>query len=111
MELILQAGDGIKWEADLAWVVRGGADPLDWLARYGDKVICTHVKDIAAAGTCLDEDGWADVGHGTMDWATLFDRASAAGCTQFVAEHDNPKDHTRFAERSIATMKKLEGNT
>jgi sugar phosphate isomerase/epimerase len=45
------------------------------------------------------------VGHGTVDWKAIMAALRAAGVTHFVMEHDNPKDHTRFATRSIAAAK------
>ena len=56
---------------DVAWVIRGGADPLKWIADYGQRITAVHVKDIAPAGENANEDGWADVGHGTVDWRGL----------------------------------------
>ena len=49
-------------------MIRGGADPLEWMRPYGNRITAVHVKDIAPAGESADEDGWADVGHGTVDW-------------------------------------------
>jgi len=90
---------------DVAWVIRGGADPLAWIEKYRDRITAAHVKDIAPAGQNADEDGWADVGHGTVDWPAIMAALRAVGVMHFVMEHDNPKDHTRFATRSIATAK------
>ncbi len=104
LEFILDADPAIEWEADLAWVVRGGADPAAWLQRYSGRVSALHVKDIAPAGTKSDEDGWADVGEGTMDWAALFAAGRQAGADLMVAEHDNPSDFERFARTTIAAM-------
>ena len=58
-------GDRLLWEADLAWAVRGGVDPRQWIERYRGRIPLVHVKDIAPAGEKADEDGWADVGTGT----------------------------------------------
>ena len=88
---------------DVAWVIRGGADPFAWIEKYKDRITAAHVKDIAPAGQNTDEDGWADVGHGTVDWASLIAALRNIGCTHFVMEHDNPKDDARFATRSIAS--------
>ena len=96
--------DGVLWEADLAWIVNGAADPKSWLARFAGRVPCIHVKDIAAVGENTAEDGWADVGHGTLDWRDLWQAARAAGAEIMIAEHDNPSDGERFARRSIASM-------
>ncbi len=59
-----------------------------------------HVKDLAPAGECLDEDGWADPGYGTMGWKDLSGRLRKAGVKYFVAEHDKPNDVARFARRA-----------
>ena len=53
------------------------------------------------------EDGWADVGQGVVDWKTIMAALKMAGCKNFVLEHDNPSDHTRFATRSAAFVKGL----
>ncbi|MCM2294032.1 sugar phosphate isomerase/epimerase [Allorhizobium sp. BGMRC 0089] len=105
LAILLDAAPEIGWEADIAWVVRGGADPLDWVKRYGPRITAAHVKDIAPAGECADEDGWADVGHGVIDWKTITAALKSAGCDLFIMEHDKPKDAERFASRSIAAFK------
>ena len=99
--------DGVLWEADLAWIARAGADPAEWLERYGARLVSVHVKDIAPAGENLDEDGWADVGTGTVDWAALWPIAVRAGASLMIAEHDKPSDFTRFARVSADKMRKL----
>jgi sugar phosphate isomerase/epimerase len=104
MDAIFDGGPDLEWEIDVAWVLRGGSDPLDWIARHGRRITAAHVKDIAPAGT-LAEDGWADVGQGTVDWAGLMPVLRDAGCGVFVLEHDNPADHVRFATRSLAAVK------
>jgi sugar phosphate isomerase/epimerase len=105
MQLILDNAPSIEWEMDVAWVVRGGCDPLEWIKTHGHRITAAHVKDLAPVGTCEEEGGWADLGHGTMDWPTLMDALRKAGCDLFVCEHDNPSNLNRFAERSIASFK------
>ena len=92
---------GIAWEADLAWVVRGGADPLAWIDRHAERLRAVHVKDIAPQGEKADEDGWADPGTGTMDWRALTDRLNRLGLAHWVMEHDNPSDDARFARAGM----------
>lgn len=101
MKVILDYAPSISWEADIAWIVRGGADPFDWIRDYGNRLTAVHVKDIAPSGECADEDGWADVGQGTMDWKRLMDALKATPAKLFVMEHDKPSDAVRFAKRSI----------
>jgi Sugar phosphate isomerases/epimerases len=106
MEIILETAPKIEWECDVAWVIRGKADPVAWFDRYGDRVTAVHVKDLAAEGENPEESGWADVGHGVVGWDDLIKTVQQKTRSEyFVAEHDNPSDAVRFATRSIATAK------
>ncbi len=105
MDIILTEAPSIEWEVDVAWIVRGNADPLEWIRKYGNRISTAHVKDIAPEGMCTDEDGWADVGQGTMDWKGIMAALREVGTDLFVMEHDKPNDATRFATRSIAAFK------
>ncbi len=104
LECIFEEAPDLVWEADLAWIVRGGADPVAELAKHSARVVAVHVKDIAPAGQCVDEDGWADPGHGTLDWGKLLPAIKAAGAEYFVVEHDKPNDVKRFATRARDTV-------
>ena len=57
-------------EADIAWVVRGGADPLQWI-KTGQAPHRGPCQGHRPRRREADEDGWADVGHGTVDWKAL----------------------------------------
>ncbi len=105
--LIFEAAPKLLWEIDIAWVVRGGADPIEWIKRYGDRITSVHLKDIAPAGEATDEDGWADVGHGTIDFKPVIAALKSTPASTFIVEHDNPKDIERFARRSLATALSL----
>lgn len=52
LELVFAEAEGspLTWQADVAWLVRGGAEPDMWLWRYRDRLVSAHVKDIAPAG-------------------------------------------------------------
>lgn len=104
-EAIFEGGPDLEWEADIAWIVKGGADPFDWINRHSRRITAAHVKDIAPAGENGDEDGWADPGEGTMEWPSLMTALRATNCQYFVMEHDNPNDHQRFATRAITAAK------
>lgn len=103
---ILEAAPGIGWEMDVAWIIRGGGDPLEWIDMHARRIVAVHVKDIARPGKGIDEDGWSDVGFGTVDWKGLIDRLkSGTPAKYFIMEHDNPNNLARFAQRSIETVK------
>lgn len=105
IDSLFEGGPSLTWEADVAWIARAGADASDWINKYSDHIRAVHVKDIAPDGESVDEDGWADVGHGTMDWAALMTQVKATPAEIFVMEHDNPSDDVRFAQRSIESLR------
>jgi sugar phosphate isomerase/epimerase len=105
MAHILAGAPDIGWEIDVAWVIRGGADPRPWIEREGRRIVAVHVKDIATPGDAVDEDGWADVGHGTVDWPGLMTVLGRSAARFYVMEHDHPSDFERFARRSIDTAR------
>lgn len=103
---LLDTAAGVGWEIDVAWVIRGGADPLKWIGDHGSRIVAVHVKDITPKGEAADEDGWADVGHGTVDWPGIYKALrQKTPANYFVMEHDKPSDIERFAARSIASAK------
>lgn len=103
LDLIFEAAGAspLIWQADIAWLERGHADAKVWLNKLGDRLASAHVKDIAPAEQNLDEDGWADVGAGVLDWPDLWHAARAAGAGWMVVEHDNPADPAAFAKNSL----------
>lgn len=107
LDLILAGDPKLALEFDVAWAVKGGQDPLAWIEKYAPRLVAAHIKDIAPAGENADEDGWADVGYGVMDWQTIMAALRKSSARVFVMEHDNPKDHQRFARRSIETARSL----
>ncbi len=100
-ELLFEAAGEtpLAWQADVAWLVRGGVDPVAWLDRYRDRLRSAHVKDIAPDGENLDQDGWADVGAGRLDWPSLWEACRARGAGWMVVEHDKPADPAGCARR------------
>lgn len=97
-------GSSLTFEADLAWLVRGGADPSAWMRGQGKRLTAVHVKDIGRPGADPDEEGWSDVGAGTLDWPKLWGEAVALGAKWMVLEHDKPKDPIGFAKASRAYL-------
>ncbi|MDG1407499.1 MAG: sugar phosphate isomerase/epimerase [Octadecabacter sp.] len=108
MDVLLDAAPDIAWEADLAWIVRGGRDPIEYIQRYAGRLSAIHVKDIAVAGTNMDEDGWCDLGAGIMDWDALLQACrTASNDLIYALEHDKPSDPIGYSTRSAAAFKTL----
>lgn len=102
-------GEEIDVAFDLAWVHVAGEDPATWLRRYAGRVPAVHVKDVAASGENIDEMGFADLGHGVVDWPALWNVLDELDVGLRIVEHDQPSDWRRFVTRTTATMRRLRG--
>ncbi|WP_259665749.1 sugar phosphate isomerase/epimerase family protein [Rhizobium binae] len=103
LDLVFEAAGSapVQWEADIAWLTRGGVDPIVWLRRHSHRLTAAHVKDLAPAGQNQEEAGWADVGEGTLDWTVLWPEAVANGAKVMVVEHDRPLDPAKTVTNSF----------
>ena len=106
-DVIFEAAPMLDWECDVAWVARAGRNPLPWIKKYAARITSVHVKDIATKGKNLDEDGWADLGDGTVDWPGVFKALKASRVMHYILEHDNPSDLERYCTRSFNYVSKI----
>jgi sugar phosphate isomerase/epimerase len=97
-------GSPLTFEADVAWLARGGVDPVEWMRSQQRRLTAVHVKDIAREGADPAEDGWSNVGEGTLDWPMLWREAIQLGAKWMVLEHDKPRDPIGFARASRAYL-------
>ena len=79
----------VTYEMDLYWMVKGGADPIDYMKKYPGRFTLVHVKDATAA----PERKMANVGSGTIDFPKIF---------AYDAAHGSHIAHA-FVERDDAT--------
>lgn len=55
-----------KLGPDLNWLVRAGEDPVDFIRRFGNRIVFLHLRDQKADGT------WSEaVGEGTTDFDAI----------------------------------------
>jgi sugar phosphate isomerase/epimerase len=99
------APENVGFEVDLAWVARGGQDGVAMLQKYAGRCPRVHCKDLAPEGENQDQMGFADVGHGTLDWSALLPAAKAAGAEWYIVEHDLPKEPMHSIQRSYEFLK------
>jgi sugar phosphate isomerase/epimerase len=107
IEHLLKGAD-VKWEPDVGWILRAGSDIATELGKFPGKVVAFHIKDVAPAGVTVD-DGWTDIGKGTIDWRKLWPAIEKAGSDLLVFEHDAPSDWEGFARNSYKYVAGLIG--
>lgn len=101
---IAAASPDIGLELDLAWIHVAGEDPAKWVRKFAGRILSVHMKDRAPQGENVDEGGWADLGHGEVDFTHIVPALNEAEVDLWVLEHDNPSDHVRFATNSFQTV-------
>ena len=79
--------NNVKFELDLAWATKGGADPVELFNAASGRFPLWHVKDLDAS-----RENILPVGEGNIDYKRIFAAASTAGMQHFFVEHDMPKD-------------------
>lgn len=73
----------VDFTLDLYWSWHGGADPVQLLRRYPDRIKRFHVKDMDEAG------GIADPGTGVIDFRRIFKASQRLGMQLYTVEQDN----------------------
>ena len=98
--------ENLKWEADVAWIARGGQDIVGMINKYSSRITRLHTKDNAPVGENVDQGGFADVGYGTVEWDLVLPAAKKAGIEWYIVEHDLPKDPMNTIKRGYEFLKK-----
>ncbi len=81
----------VNFEFDSYWFAEGGADPLSWMKRLGDRMKLWHINDRGArlsgpAMTPILRTDSAELGAGNLPLETLTEQAKSAGIEAVVLE-------------------------
>ena len=77
----------VKMELDMFWAHKGGDDPANILQRYAGRCPIVHLKDM----TGDDEQTFAEVGEGVLNFQHIFQAASLGGVAWYIVEQDRCK--------------------
>jgi sugar phosphate isomerase/epimerase len=94
----------VKMEMDIAWVTKGGTDPIALFKKHPGRFPLWHVKDISKDLQTVEP-----VGEGSIDYKKVFEYASDAGMKHFFVEHDMPKDAYGSIRESFNNLQKILG--
>ena len=72
----------VNFQMDLYWVIKAGADPVEYYKKYPERFKIWHVKDMDSQGR------FAPVGTGTIDFKRIFDNKDLSGMEYYFVEQD-----------------------
>jgi sugar phosphate isomerase/epimerase len=115
MDVLIQQTDSnnVKYEMDVFWISRPGADPAAWLRKYPSRWKLMHIKDMKQ-GTATDvHTGSADpdstevaVGTGRIDYKGVLKAAKEIGLEKYYIE-DETKDPYATVPQSIRWLESV----
>lgn len=87
MDLLLAETDPLDFhfELDTYWAQAGGADPAAWIRKLDGRMKVVHLKDMAIYE---DEQHFAELGEGNMNWDAILDACRAVGMEWYIVEQD-----------------------
>ena len=88
MDLLFEGLDPAACDfcVDMAWVHKGGADPVEFLQTHRDRIGYLHFKD-------FDAEGWCELGRGVVDFAAILPVVETMpGVRWVVVEQDNTRN-------------------
>ena len=92
-EILLEETDPdyVNFEFDSYWFAEGGADPLDWMQKLGNRMKLWHINDRGsrvrgASMTPILKTDSMELGTGNMPLDALMAQAKAAGCEGVILE-------------------------
>jgi sugar phosphate isomerase/epimerase len=90
----------VRLGPDLNWLIRAGVDPVDFIARYGTRIVYAHLRDQKADGK------WCEaMGEGATDYAAIaaaFRKVRFHGDVAIELAHERDFQPTRSYGESFA---------
>ena len=92
-EILLEGTDPeyVNFEFDSYWFAEGGADPLDWMQKLGNRMKLWHINDRGsrvrgASMTPILKSDSMELGNGNMPLDALLEQAKKTGCEGVILE-------------------------
>jgi len=92
LEVLLKNTDPslVIFEMDCAWVVAGGGNPAEMLAKYPTRFRLLHVKDLKPADPQAPEKRTStELGHGVIDFKPIIAEARKVGIKYAIVEQED----------------------
>jgi sugar phosphate isomerase/epimerase len=87
--------DAVKYEMDVFWISRPGADPVAWLRKYPGRWKLLHLKDMKQdvatdvhTGSAPPDESETTLGSGKIDYRGVLRAAKETGVDQYFIEDE-----------------------
>jgi sugar phosphate isomerase/epimerase len=98
--LIGESSDDVQFELDTHWVQAGGGDPAYWIRQLRGRMDVIHFKDMQILPADAEHPSvrqtYAEIGHGNLNWDTIFDACRDIGVRYAFVEQDETLMSTPF---------------
>jgi sugar phosphate isomerase/epimerase len=116
MDVLIQQTDSnnVKYEMDVFWISRPGADPAAWLRKYPSRWRLMHIKDMKQGTPTNVHTGSSDpdstevpVGTGQIDYKAVLKAAKEIGLEKYYIEDEVKEPFTTVPQsiRWLETVK------
>lgn len=97
----------VDYQMDIYWVVTAGQNPEEWIRKYPNRFVSSHVKDRSKGATGTDAS--CILGTGSINFARVLKTAKKYGMKYFNVEQEKWEAGTplQCAEKNAAYLKKL----
>lgn len=107
---LVNAVPGVTVQMDIFWVAVAGLDPIELMDKYGDKLSCIHVKELAWEKSADGGFLHAIVGQGKSKSKEVIEKAVQTGIDAFILEVEGfPCDVEEYLVKSLDAMKAFAG--
>lgn len=112
MDLLMRGtdADAVKYEMDVFWISRPGADPVAWLRKYPTRWRLLHLKDMrkgtptnVSTGAANPDSAEVPIGSGQIDYRAVLRTAKEVGVDKYYIE-DETSEPFRTMPQSIAWL-------
>lgn len=74
----------VNFQFDVYWVTYGGADPMEYVAKYAGRECLMHLKELAKDEPKRN----VEIGSGKIDFASLIQLGKKIGIEHFIVEQE-----------------------
>jgi sugar phosphate isomerase/epimerase len=99
--------DLVKFEIDCGWMTVAGASPQSYFKRHPGRFRMLHVKDFRPIKPTIDLVGpgrptGVELGHGFIDYKSIFAAAKTAGIVHIFAEQEAPYQRGQLESAKVS---------